>query len=209
MFDLFNLIEQLGYLGLFLIIFAESGFFLGWFLPGDSLLFTAGILSSLGYLHIVPVIILCFLGAVLGDSFGYWFGKKVGHRIFTRDDSLFLNKKHIHRAEDFFAKHGNKTIVIARFLPVIRTMAPILAGVGHMHYGTFLIYNLIGAVIWAIGLPVLGYYLGNAVPNIEHYILPAILIIVFVSILPTAIQLLSNEKHRHRIKSLFRKSKGQ
>lgn len=199
MIDLFSLIEALSYPGLFLLVFAESGFFLGWFLPGDSLLFTAGILASLGYLKIIPVIVLCFFGAVLGDSFGYFFGKKLGHRIFTKDGSLFLDRKHIQRAEEFYEKYGPKTIVIARFIPVVRTFAPILAGVGHMRYSRFISYNVIGAVIWGIGMPLLGFYLGNLIPNVDRYLLPVVFLMIIVSSLPTVIHFLKHRENREKL----------
>jgi len=203
MIDLLSLIETVGYPGLFLIIFAESGFFLGWFLPGDSLLFTAGFLASIGYLQIVPVMIITFLGAVMGDSFGYFFGKKLGHRIFTRENSILLDKNHIQRAEEFYDKHGPKAIVLARFIPVVRTIAPILAGVGHMRYNTFIFYNVIGGIIWGVGLPFLGYYLGTTIPGIDKYILPILFIVIIVSSLPTAIKIFRKAENRQKLKSFF------
>ena len=205
MLDLLSLLQNVGYPGLFLIIFAESGLLLGWFLPGDSLLFTAGLLASLGYLKIIPVILLSLSGAVLGDSFGYYFGKKFGHRIFSSESSLFFNKKHIQRAEVFYEAHGTKTIIIARFIPVIRTFAPILAGVGRMRYSTFLTYNVTGGLIWGAGLPILGYYLGNSIPGIDRYLLPIIALIIIVSLLPTAIQLFRQPEQRHQFKSTVHK----
>lgn len=206
MLDLLSLLERVGYLGLFVIIFAESGFLLGWFFPGDSLLFTAGFLSSIGYLHIVPVILLSFFGAVFGDSFGYFTGNKLGHRIFTRENSLFFDKRHIERAEAFYKKHGPKAIILARFIPVIRTFAPIMAGVGTMHYSTFLTYNVIGALIWGIGIPLAGFFLGNSVPGVDRYILPILFGIVIVSMLPTIIQILRDKGNRDRIRSFFKRS---
>lgn len=184
MLDLITLIKTVGYLGLFGIVFAESGLFVGFFLPGDSLLFSAGILASQGYGTIGGVIGACFLGAVLGDSFGYWFGRRVGPAIFKREDSVIFHKNHISRASQFYARHGAKTIVIARFVPVVRTFAPILAGVGQMNYRTFFLYNLLGGMLWAIGIPLLGYYLGTKIPHIERYLIPGIIIIILVSIAP-------------------------
>src|SRR3989338_8644806 len=151
-FDLISLIKTAGYAGLFFIVFAESGLFIGFFLPGDSLLFTAGFLASQGYLSIVPLSLLCFLAAILGDNFGYAFGKKVGPAIFKKEDSLIFHKKHLERAENFYSEYGPKAIVLARFLPIVRTFAPILAGVGKMRYQTFFYYNVMGAAIWALGL---------------------------------------------------------
>jgi len=192
-FDLVALIKAAGYLGLFGIVFAESGLFVGFFLPGDSLLFTAGFLASQGFLNIWILAPLAFIAAILGDNFGYAFGRRVGPAIFTRERSLFFHKEYLERARIFYEAHGGKAIVLARFLPVIRTFAPILAGVGRMRYSTFLFYNVIGAVLWAIGLTFLGFYLGNAIPNIDRYLVPIVLIIVIISSLPTLLHLV-----RHR-----------
>lgn len=186
MFDLVNLIETAGYLGLFAIIFAESGLFFGFFLPGDSLLFTAGFLSSQGILNIWLLAPLLFLAAVLGDSVGYWFGKKVGPKIFSRPESRFFKPAHVVKANKFFIEHGNKAIVFARFIPVIRTFVPIVAGVGSMPYRNFITYNIVGGVLWAIGLTVLGYGLGAQIPEAEkylHYIIGAIILISFIPVL--------------------------
>ena len=192
-FDLVALIKAAGYLGLFGIVFAESGLFVGFFLPGDSLLFTAGFLASQGFLNIWILAPLAFIAAILGDNFGYAFGRRVGPAIFTRERSLFFHKEYLERARIFYEAHGGKAIVLARFLPVIRTFAPILAGVGRMRYPTFLFYNVIGAALWAIGLTFLGFYLGNAIPNIDRYLVPIVLIIVIISSLPTLLHLV-----RHR-----------
>ena len=184
MFDLINLIKTIGYFGLFGIIFAESGVLAGFFLPGDSLLFTAGFLASQGYLNLWLLIGVTFIGAVLGDSFGYAFGRRVGPAIFTQENSRFFHKDNLGKAERFYEKHGKKTIVIARFIPVVRTFAPILAGVGKMQYKTFLTYNIIGGAIWTIGLNILGFYIGNIVPGIDRYILPIVGLIILISITP-------------------------
>ncbi len=196
MFDLITLIKTAGYLGIFGIIFAESGLFIGFFLPGDSLLFTAGFLASQGFLNIWILIILTFVGAVLGDSVGYWFGKKTGDKIFTKEESLFFKKDNIHKAEEFFKKYGAKAIVLARFVPIVRTFTPILAGVGTMHYKTFLIFNVIGGALWAIGVSLLGYFLGNLIPNIDKYLLPIILLIIILSLLPNIIHLIKSRRNK-------------
>src|SRR3990167_1246550 len=159
MFDLVALIKTAGYLGLFGIVFAESGLLIGFFLPGDSLLFTAGFLASQGYLNIWILAVLTFLGAILGDNFGYMMGKKFGPRVFRKEDSFLFNRDHMERARIFYEKYGGKTIVLARFLPVIRTFVPILAGVGNMKYKNFVFFNIFGAVIWAIGMTWLGYFI--------------------------------------------------
>lgn len=194
MFDLISLIKAVGYLGVFGIVFAESGLFIGFFLPGDSLLFTAGFLASQGFLNIWILIILVFIGAVSGDNVGYVFGKKIGPMIFKREDSLIFHKKHLERAEAFYRKYGGKAIVLARFMPAIRTFAPILAGIGKMRYSSFFVYNLIGGVLWGIGLPLSGFYLGSVVPNIDRYIVPIVLLIIFSSVAPIVIQVLRKYK---------------
>lgn len=205
MFDLVTLIKTVGYLGLFGIIFAESGLFVGFFLPGDSLLFTAGFLASQGFLNIWALWLIVFAGAVLGDNFGYAFGKKVGPMIFKREDSLLFHKKNLEKARVFYEKYGKKTLILARFLPGVRTFAPILAGVGQMNYPAFFCYNLIGGFLWGIGLPFLGFYLGNTVPDIDKYLAPIILAIIFISILPTAIHVLRDPDHRGQIASIVKR----
>ena len=158
MFDLTTFIQAIGYLGIFAIAFAESGLFIGFFLPGDTLLFTSGFLASQGLLHYWPLLGLTFLAAVLGDSFGYAFGRKVGPAIFKKEDSIIFHKSHLERAENFYKKHGGKTIILARFMPVVRTFAPILAGVGKMRYGSFLFYNLVGGGVWSASLKKLVFF---------------------------------------------------
>lgn len=189
MFNPTSLLTTIGYLGYFLIIFAESGLFIGFFLPGDSLVFTAGFLASQGILNIWMILFLGFLGAVLGDSFGYAFGKKVGPKIFTKEDSFFFHRKHLESARLYYEKHGPKTIFLARFLPIVRTFAPILAGVGAMRYSTFIIYNFAGAFAWAVVLPLIGYFLGSAIPGIDRYLIPIVILIIIISLLPSAIEL--------------------
>src|SRR3989344_8123407 len=197
--DLITLIKTAGYIGIFVITFAESGLFVGFFLPGDSLLFTAGFLASQGFLSIAPLIIIAFLGATTGDSVGYAFGKKIGPHIFTKENSIFFHKDHLVRAENFYNKYGAKTIVIARFMPIVRTFAPILAGVGRMRYGTFVFYNIFGGALWSLGLSGLGYYLGSSIPNIDRYLLPIIAGIIFLSILPGITHIARNKAYRDQI----------
>ena len=198
-FDLITLIKTVGYLGLFVITFAESGLLIGFFLPGDSLLFTAGFLASQGFLNIAILMTVSFLGAITGDSVGYAFGKKIGPMIFTKEDSLLFHKDHLQRAKMFYERYGSKTIVVARFMPIVRTFAPILAGVGNMHYGTFVFYNIFGGALWSFGLSGLGYYLGNTIPNIDRYLLPIIAGIIILSVSPTAIHILHNKEYRAQI----------
>lgn len=188
------LITTFGLLGIFAIIFAESGLFFGFFLPGDSLLFTAGLLASQGHFNIALLWIGCMLFAILGDSVGYAFGKKVGPRIFAREDSFFFHKRHIERTRAFYEKYGKKTIVLARFVPIVRTFAPILAGVGRMEYKTFLTYNIAGGVGWSTLMIFLGYGLGSAVPGIDRYLLPLILAIILLSFAPILWEWIKNRK---------------
>jgi membrane-associated protein len=192
--DPITIIKTLGLIGVLFIVFAESGLFFGFFLPGDSLLFTAGLFASQGFLNIYLLLLGAFIMAVLGDSFGYWFGKKIGPKIFTKEDSFFFQKKHVERAHNFYEKYGNKTIILARFVPIVRTFAPIVAGVGLMKYRSFVTYNLIGGFVWSFGMVLAGFVLGNVVPNIDKYILPIILLIIFVSILPIIFEFVKSKK---------------
>ncbi|MDQ5955400.1 MAG: rane-associated protein [Patescibacteria group bacterium] len=179
-----SLIFSLGYVGLGLLVFAESGLFFGFFLPGDSVLFAAGLLAAQGTLNIwilVPLIVVC---AIAGDQVGYWFGGHVGPALFTRPDSFLFKKKRLEETHAYFEKYGAITIVLARFIPAVRTFAPILAGVGGMRYSTFIRYNIIGGVLWGAGITLLGYYLGSIIPDVEKYVVPIIILIIMVSALP-------------------------
>jgi membrane-associated protein len=191
-FDLEEFIRTVGYIGVFGIIFAESGLLVGFFLPGDSLLFTAGFLASQDFFSFPILAVGCFIAAVAGDSVGYWFGNRVGRRLFQREDSLLFKKKHLYRAEGLYEKHGGKIIVIARFMPIVRTFAPIVAGVGTMHYRRFISYNLIGGLLWAVGVSSAGYFLGNAIPDVDRYLLPIVFLIIVISVLPPAIHVLQD-----------------
>ncbi|MHB1118025.1 MAG: DedA family protein [Minisyncoccota bacterium] len=193
-FDIVQLIQAFGHLGVLGIVFAETGIFLGFFFPGDSLLFTAGLLASQGFLNIWVLVPLVIMGAILGDSFGYWLGEKIGPKIFTREDSLFFQKRHIDRTQKFYLKYGAKAVVLARFVPVVRTIAPFLAGVGSMPYSTFVRYNIIGGVVWGGGITMLGYFLGTFVPGVDQYLLPIILVIIVVSFLPIVREIFEERK---------------
>lgn len=189
------LVNTLGLIGVIFIIFAESGLFFGFFLPGDSLLFTAGLLAAGGFLNIYALVILGILAAILGDSTGYWFGKKMGPKIFSKEDSFFWNKKHIERSSTFFAKHGKKALILARFMPIIRTFTPILAGVGEMEYNKFLRYNILGGILWVTSMSLGGFFLGKLIPNVDKYILPIVLVIIFVSFIPGLLEIIKNKKN--------------
>jgi len=192
------LLKTLGYVGLFAIVFAESGLFFGFFFPGDSLLFTAGLLAALHVLSLPALLVLVPLAAILGDSAGYAFGRWVGPRLFTKEDSFFFNRKHIERSEEFYQTYGARALVLARFVPVVRTFVPIVAGVGRMAYSTFIVFNSIGGLLWGVSITLLGYFLGNTFPATEQYLTPILVLIVFVSILPIARELLLARKKEQK-----------
>jgi membrane-associated protein len=184
--DLPALVQWAGYVGLTTIIFVETGLLVGFFLPGDSLLVTAGLLCSQpGFaLNIWLLGAILTVAAIVGDTVGYNIGRATGPRIFTREDSLFFNKKHLLRAQAFYERHGGKTIILARFMPIVRTFAPVVAGVGAMRYRSFLAYNVIGGVLWIWSMLLTGYILGRYVPGIAQHIEKVILVVIFLSILP-------------------------
>ena len=198
MLDPTLIISTVGLIGIIFIIFAETGLFFGFFFPGDSLLFTAGILASQGIFNIYLLIIFCTIAAILGDSVGYWSGKKYGRRLFERDAGFFFKKKRIKEAEEFYEKYGKYTIIIARFVPVVRTFAPIVAGIGKMHYSTFISYNIFGGILWVGGMTLLGYVFGGMITNPDTYIIPIALLIIFISFIPIIIKII---KHRISKKS--------
>lgn len=204
-----SLIAAMGYFGITAIVFAESGLLIGFFLPGDSLLFTAGFLASQHIFNILYLLPMVFLAAVIGDSVGYAFGKKVGPRLFTREDSVWFHKKHIAKAQHFYENHGKKTIILARFLPVVRTFAPIVAGIGNMDYKTFLMFNIVGGFGWSVGITLGGYFLGSLIPDVDKYLLPIIVLIIFVSVAPTAYHILKDQEQREEIFGAVRKLMGK
>ncbi len=187
--DLANLVVTIGYAGLILIVFAESGLFFGFFLPGDSLLLTAGLLASQGKLEIAVLLVILPLAAIAGDSVGYWFGKKTGPRIFQRENSLLFRSKNLLVARAFYEKHGGKTIILARFMPFIRTFAPIVAGAVEMRYSRFFLFNVCGGLLWGIGVTLAGYYLGQVIPNIDEYFLAVVAVVILVSAAPAMLHL--------------------
>lgn len=206
-FDLVSLITGLGIFAVIFVIFAESGLLIGFFLPGDSLLFTAGVLVQA---EILPIniwlfILLLFVAAVAGDSVGYWFGRKTGHHIFKRPDARLFKQSHLKKAHDFYEKHGGKTIIIARFVPIVRTFAPIVAGAARMEYRRFFAFNLIGGLLWTAGVTLLGYYVGEAFEragrDIDEVLLPIIAMIIFISILPPTIHILKVKENRTALKN--------
>ena len=184
--DPIELIKWAGYVGLTIIVFVETGLLVGFFLPGDSLLVSAGLLAAQPEfgLNVYALGVLLSAAAIFGDTVGYHIGKATGPRIFTREDSLLFNKKHLYRAQAFYEKHGGKTIVIARFMPIIRTFAPVVAGVGMMRYRDFIFYNVLGGLLWVWSMLFTGYFLGRYVPGIDKHIELIIIVVVFLSILP-------------------------
>ncbi|MFA5087121.1 MAG: VTT domain-containing protein [Candidatus Paceibacterota bacterium] len=193
---LIALIKATGYLGIWAAIFAETGLLVGFFLPGDSLLFTAGFLASQCFFNVWILCFGIFIAAVIGDNVGYAFGKKTGPMIFKREDSLFFHKNNLIRARNFYEKYGAITIILARFMPIIRTFAPIVAGIGKMHYKKFVAYNIIGGFLWAFSVTLAGYYLSAIFPGIDKYLTWIILLIIFVSIIPPGVQFLKEIKKR-------------
>ncbi|HEY5695423.1 MAG TPA: VTT domain-containing protein [Candidatus Saccharimonadales bacterium] len=187
------------------IIFAESGLLIGFFLPGDTILFSSGFLISVGLLKfdIHLFVLFVFLAAVLGDGVGYLFGKRVGRRLFNRPNSLLFKQENIQKAEAFYEKHGGVTVILARFIPIIRTFVPIVAGVGKMTYRTFALYNVIGALLWAAGVTYAGFYIGEFFNRlgigIDAVLLPIVALILLLSILPPAIHVLKDKRQRELI----------
>jgi membrane-associated protein len=191
-----HLIEAFGTIGLFAIVFAESGLLFGFFLPGDSLLFTAGLLASRGVLNFPVIAIGCAVAAIAGDQVGYVIGRKAGPALFKRPDSRFFHQKNVDRARAYFEKNGPRTIILARFIPVIRTFAPVVAGVGQMDYQKFVTYNVVGGILWGSGVTTAGYVLGESIPDIDRYLLPIIGVIVMVSFIPVGLELLKAYRNR-------------
>jgi membrane-associated protein len=198
-YSLDALIQWGGYVLLVAIVFAETGLLIGCFLPGDSLLITAGLLAAAGHLNIWWINVLLMAAAIVGDSVGYAIGARLGPHIFTREKSLLFNPKHVLRTRQFYEKYGPKTIVIARFVPIIRTFAPVLAGVGMMNYRRFLTYNVLGGIGWVASMSWAGYLLGHAVPNISKHMHIVVIVIIVLSCIPIAV-----EVYRERRKAATR-----
>ncbi|MGH9165328.1 MAG: DedA family protein [Acidimicrobiales bacterium] len=182
-----RLLETFGTIGLLLVVFAESGLLIGFFLPGDALLVTAGVFAAKGDLNLGVILVGIFVAAVTGDQVGYAFGHRVGPALFRRPDSRFFKREYVERAQHYFDEHGVKTIVLARFVPIVRTFAPIVAGVGSMRYRTFLAFNLLGGLLWGVGVTLLGYVLGESV-DIDRYLLPVIALVVLASLVPVLVE---------------------
>lgn len=188
-----------GYLVLIAIVFAETGLLVGFFLPGDSLLFMAGFVAGLGYLDLTMLNIFLSLAAIVGDSTGYWIGNRAGHALYTREDSLFFKKAHLLKAKAFYEKHGGKTIVLARFVPIIRTFAPVVAGIAEMEYKRFLFFNIFGGIGWVFSMTMLGYQLGS-ITWVRNNLEKAVAAVVFLSVLPIIIEYWKGRRSRQREK---------
>lgn len=187
-YDVEGIIRWGGMAMLLLIVFAETGLLVGFFLPGDSLLVTAGVFAAAGHLDIRTILVAVSIAAVVGDQVGYFIGLRTGPRIFTREDSLLFKRAHLMRAHAFYEKHGGKTIILARFVPIIRTFAPVVAGVAEMNYRHFVTYNVVGGVLWVWGMSLIGYSLKHVVPDIDRHIHLVIAVVIFLSLLPPIIE---------------------
>jgi membrane-associated protein len=179
-----ELVQWAGLFGLTAIVFSETGLLVGVFLPGDSLLVTAGLLAARGYLNVYTLAPILTVAAICGNSVGYSIGRATGPRIFNRENSFFFNKKHAIRAHEFYEKYGRKTIVLAQFMPIIRTFAPVIAGVGGMKFRTFVTFNIMGAFLWIWSMVAIGYFLGSYIPGIDQHIEIVVAIVIFISLLP-------------------------
>lgn len=207
---LLHFITNFGPFAVIAVIFAETGLMVGFFLPGDSLLFTAGFLvqQHIFAINIHTFAVALFLASVLGNSTGYMFGQRVGRRLFKREDSRFFRQEYLQRAEEFYEKHGSKTIVLAMFVPIVRTFTPIVAGISKMSYRKFLTFNIIGAALWTSTFTYLGYFAGSYIRAIGLNIEVTALIIIFLSLLPGIIHVLKEPEHRSRIKNIIRRKKN-
>lgn len=182
-----ELIRIAGLLGLILIVFAETGLMIGFFLPGDSLLITAGLFAFKGDLNIWTLNIALVLAAIIGDATGYYIGRRTGQALYSRPNSLLFRREHLIKTHEFYEKHGGKTIIIARFMPIVRTFAPVVAGAAEMTYRNFAIYNVIGALLWVLSMTLTGYFLAAAVPDIDKQIHKVVAVVIFLSLLPPGI----------------------
>lgn len=186
---------SLTYFILFMIVFAETGFVVTPFLPGDSLLFAVGALSALGSIHLTGILILLYAAAILGDSVNYWIGNVFGQKIVDSKKIKFINQEHIDKTQEFYKKHGGKTIILARFVPIVRTFAPFVAGVGKMHYDTFVLYNIIGGIIWVTAFTLAGYFFGN-IPAVQHNFTLVVFGIIGISVLPMIFEFIKSKREK-------------
>jgi membrane-associated protein len=195
-YDVELLVRVGGLAGLTAIVFVETGLLVGFFLPGDSLLVTAGLFAARGDLEVVPMIVVLSIAAIIGDTVGYNIGARAGPKLFTRPDSLLFNRKHLITTKEFYERHGPFTIVIARFIPILRTFAPVVAGIGAMEYKRFIVYNIAGGIGWVVTTVLGGYFLGQMVPNIHDHIHKVIAVVIVLSLLPAIIKVAKEKLKR-------------
>lgn len=195
------IIKTFGYAGIGAIVFAESGLMLGFILPGDSLVFVAGILASQGLFNLTALILFVFVTAAIGDSTGYFIGRKLGRKVFHKPNSFIFNQENLHRTEMFFAKYGKMTFIIQRFFPIIRAFSPLLGGVGKMRYATFLAFDLVGCFLWALVVSLVGYYFGATIPHADSYLFPIAVIVVILSLIPPFVLHRQHRKRRNNEKN--------
>lgn len=185
--DVQSLVQTAGYAGLTALIFAETGLFIGFFLPGDSVMVSAGLFAQRGYLSIGLLGSLLTAASIVGDSTGYWIGRATGPRMFRREDSLLFKRRHLIAAHQFYERHGGKAVIIARFMPIIRAFAPVVAGIGQMPYARYVVYSIAGSILWVWSMLLLGYSLGRYVPGVASHIDIVVVLIVLVSVAPALI----------------------
>jgi len=189
-----ELIRIVGFYGLIAIVFAETGLLVGFFLPGDSLLITAGLFAARGDRSIHALIPTLILAAIVGNATGYWIGARTGAALYSRPDSLLFRREHVRMTHEYYERHGGKTVVLAQFIPILRTFAPVVAGVGQMGYRQFAMFNVLGAILWVSSMTLAGYLLGNLVPNIEKRIHIVVAVVILVSLIPPAIAFLKSRR---------------
>ncbi|MFN8543074.1 MAG: VTT domain-containing protein [Candidatus Binatia bacterium] len=194
-YDVKAVVEYGGLVALVAIVFAETGLMVGFFLPGDSLLVTAGVVAAAGHLNLWALLSAVTLAAIVGDQVGYYIGHRTGPRLFKREDSLLFRRQHLLRAREFYERHGGKTIIIARFMPIVRTFAPVVAGVGEMQYRRFVTFNVVGGALWVWSTSLLGYTLGRSIPDIDRHIHVVIVVVIVLSLLPGLVEFLRNRRH--------------
>jgi len=210
MFDVAHLVQTGGLLLITLIIFAESGMMVGFFFPGDTLLFSAGIFAAQGNLPLGLTLAAIAGAAIAGDNIGYQIGKSLGPRLFRKEDSIIFRKEYIMRAEKFYEKYGSKTMLVAHFIPVIRTFVPVTAGAAHMPRAKFVLYDAIGDIAWTLSVTLLGFFVGSRIPGVEKYIEPVMLLVILAVLAPTLYHIFKDDKIRAKLKSkISRRKKDQ
>ncbi|MBZ0168727.1 membrane protein [Candidatus Methylomirabilis lanthanidiphila] len=198
-YDVEGLVRVGGLMALIVIVFAETGLLIGFFLPGDSLLVTAGLFAVSGHLELWSLFLFVSLAAIVGDAVGYFIGVRSGPRIFSKEDSLLFHKKHLITTQEFYDRHGGITIVLARFMPILRTFAPVVAGVGNMQYSRFALYNVMGGVGWVVSMTSIGYFLGKTIPDIDRYIHVVIVAVILLSLVPGIVAFVRTSRRARKL----------